>query len=129
MRTFGATGSGAYKIRQGQENGKQSLSLIVVLLGFDSLGQELRHFVNPIVRRKLEERGVRLGAIDIGQPVDRLAGTRVAVFGQDDDLQFWVAPALVVDLDRTFVAHGSSRDRVADADALDRDSLDSLFTQ
>src|SRR5947209_7576149 len=81
-------------------------------------------FLDGVVRRNLEERGRRLGALDVCQPVSRLAEARVAVRRHQDDLEFGRVPALADDLDWQFVAllargDGDGRARALRLDALD----------
>src|SRR5690242_2833090 len=57
-----------------------------------------------VVRRHAEELGRRLAALQVREPIDRLAGARVARACIHDELQLRREPALGRDHDRLLVA-------------------------
>src|SRR2546428_893868 len=86
-------------------------------------------FFDLVIGRDLEQRLRRLGAIDVGQPVNGLAESWVVVFAQNDRLQIGRIPALRNDLYRAVVAYpafGDSNDR---ARAFSLDAFNHLFAE
>src|SRR3712207_7115495 len=58
----------------------------------DRAGADAGAFLDRVVGRNLEERGVGLAALYVGQAVGRLAEARVAVARHDDDLKLGRVP-------------------------------------
>ncbi len=63
-----------------------------------------------IVVRHAEQRGVGLGALDVAEPITRLAGARIAVGGFDHHLQILAIPLLGGHADGPGISHRARRD-------------------
>src|SRR6185436_10563360 len=82
-----------------------------------------------VVGRDHEQRAVRLGADNVLQPVDRLAGARIGVPREDEHAELGRLPLFGGDGDRLLVADLPGGDRRRGLAALDVEALDDLVLE